>query len=213
MEASAAENTTTGAGTRRFAMRSPVNWAVLGLVIERPGHGYALCQRFDCEYEGLLSATDSQVYAALGALKSRGLVEEVPGSRTVRSADQQVRTVSYRATHEGMHGFRERLYAQMYEDHRQLLVFLRQLATFAHEPEMGLLIVDRLERGYAEEARAVPIACPDASDLGVVPALAARLVAEEKRLATEAKLPLIRLLRREFEALLALGGQTRRGSR
>ena len=31
-------------------MRSPVNWALLGLIIERPSYAYNLAQRFERRY-------------------------------------------------------------------------------------------------------------------------------------------------------------------
>lgn len=35
-------------------MRSPLNWALLGLVIQRPSYGYELVQRFERIYEDAL---------------------------------------------------------------------------------------------------------------------------------------------------------------
>lgn len=204
MRASAAAKRTIVGSPERRAMTSRVNWAVLGLLIEKgAGHGYALCQRFDSVYEGVLSASESHIYRALDGLESRGFIEEVPGSRAVRSgADRRV-TVSYRATAEGVRGFRERLFAQVREDRRPGWVFLRQLAVFAHEPEVGLQILADLEQEYVEEASRASIASPDDSSMDVVSRLATRLAAEESRLAGEGKLPLIRYARREFEALAA----------
>jgi DNA-binding PadR family transcriptional regulator len=39
-------------------MQSPVNWALLGLVIERPSHAYELAHRFDRTYDGALSLSE-----------------------------------------------------------------------------------------------------------------------------------------------------------
>lgn len=203
MRASAAAKKTIVGSPERRAMTSRVNWAVLGLLIEGAGHGYALRQRFDSVYGGVLFASESHIYKALDGLESRGFIEEVPGSRAVRSgADRRV-TVSYRATAEGVRGFRERLFAQVREDRRPGWVFLRQLAVFAREPEVGLRILADLEQAYVEEASRASIASPDDSSMDVVSRLATRLAAEESRLAGEGKLPLIRYARREFEALAA----------
>ena len=38
------------------AMRSSINWAVLGLLIERPAHGYDVFRRFDDAYAGAISS-------------------------------------------------------------------------------------------------------------------------------------------------------------
>ena len=60
-------------------MRSPLNWALLGLVIQRPSYGYELVQRFERTYEDALElSSPSQVYTALDALRRRSLIEELP---------------------------------------------------------------------------------------------------------------------------------------
>ena len=57
-------------------MRSPVNWAVLGLTIERPSYGYEILQRFERNYGELLKlSSPSQIYKALDSLME--LVPEV----------------------------------------------------------------------------------------------------------------------------------------
>src|ERR1700731_241869 len=65
------------AGEQQAPMQSLVNWALLGLVIERPSYAYELAQRFERTYEGVLSLSSiSHVYTALGTLRDRSLVEE-----------------------------------------------------------------------------------------------------------------------------------------
>src|SRR5271168_3961392 len=77
MPESAAANPLTNS---TVPMRSPVNWALLGLVIERPSYGYELVKRFQREYEDVLPlSSESHVYTALKALERRGLIEETPG--------------------------------------------------------------------------------------------------------------------------------------
>jgi DNA-binding PadR family transcriptional regulator len=180
-------------------MRSPVNWAVLGLLIERPSYGYALSQRLEREYEGVLSAGESHIYKALDGLMKRGFIEEIPGSRAI--LDRQRSPVMYRATAEGANALQERLLEQMHEDRRKSWMFLRQLASFTQRPDMGLRVIRRMEQEYAEEATAASIAAPDSSRLSVVSGLVARLAAEESRLAIAGKMPWIRLALHEFEAL------------
>ena len=61
-------------------MRSPINWAVLGLLIERPGHAYELFQRFDSAYAGAIElSSNSQINGALKALRERALIERAAG--------------------------------------------------------------------------------------------------------------------------------------
>jgi DNA-binding PadR family transcriptional regulator len=79
-----------GAGSVRehaaAPMRSEVNWALLGLVIERSSYAYELARRFERTYDGVLALSAvSHVYTALETLRSRGLVEYIteasPASR------------------------------------------------------------------------------------------------------------------------------------
>lgn len=61
-------------------MRSPVGWALLGLVIERPGSGHDFLKRFQRVYGGALElSSTSQIYIALDSLVRRELVEELRG--------------------------------------------------------------------------------------------------------------------------------------
>ena len=57
---------------RSQRMRSIVNWAVLGLVIERPGYAYELAKRFECAYEGALSLSSVQDNPAPAAQLATG---------------------------------------------------------------------------------------------------------------------------------------------
>lgn len=47
----------------------------LGLVIEAPGHGYDLAKRFKSSLAGLWRLSESQLYATLGRLEAKGLIE------------------------------------------------------------------------------------------------------------------------------------------
>ena len=59
-------------------IRSPVSWALLGLVIERPDYGYGLVKRFQREYSDVLTIkSDWHVYRALDGLRARSLIEQV----------------------------------------------------------------------------------------------------------------------------------------
>ncbi len=96
-------------------MKSPINWALLALVIERPSYAYELAQRFERTYDGVLSLSSiSHVYTALDALSSRSLVEEVPGSREAR----QPRPL-YRATAEGLEHYEAWLIRQVHGERRR----------------------------------------------------------------------------------------------
>jgi DNA-binding PadR family transcriptional regulator len=193
--ASAQARAKKGAGP----MQSAVQWALLGLVIERPSYGYELAQRFETAYEGMLHLSGvSYVYTALDTLQRRDLIEEIPGTRSGRQPKPR-----YRATAEGVESYKERLTAQIEEDFRRSRLFARQLAVFAHTPEVALEIIERYSDACLEEAGEAPLLSPAASPADAASGLGARLVAEESRLAMEAKLPWVDYARREFKALAA----------
>jgi DNA-binding PadR family transcriptional regulator len=190
-------------------MTSPVNWALLGLVIERPDYGYKLRQRFEEVYgEALRLASESHVYAGLNALENRGLIERDPEAPVVRSGTDRQPKLRYRASVEGVHSYRERMLAQVYEDRRHSWLFVRQLAFFEREPEVALEILERYERACLDEAGRAPIASAVDPHMGAA-GLAARLAAEDSRLTMDAKLPWIEYARREFKALAESGHQLR----
>jgi hypothetical protein len=122
------------------------------------------------------------------------MIEELPGTRTGRQPKPR-----YRATAEGINSYQERLITQMREDFRRSRLFARQLAVFAHEPEMALDVIERYGQACLEEAGETPVLTTAGTD--AVAGLAERLVSEERRLAMGARLPWIDYARREFKAL------------
>src|ERR1700689_1594364 len=99
----------SAAGHAPAPMHSPVNWALLGLVIERPSYAYELAQRFDRTYDGALPlSSTSPVYTALGALSDRGLIEGLAGPRVGRQPKPR-----YRATAKGLEDYCEWLVGQL----------------------------------------------------------------------------------------------------
>ncbi|HSZ12625.1 MAG TPA: helix-turn-helix transcriptional regulator [Solirubrobacteraceae bacterium] len=182
-------------------MQSQVNWALLGLVIERPSYAYELAQRFDRTYAGVLTLSSvSHAYTALAALRERELIEELPGTRQGRQPKPH-----YRATAKGLDGYGQWLVAQLDEDLRRQRLFILSLATFTRDPQTALELLARYEQACLEEARGTPIAPRTAQHTGVcaggAPELAARLAAEESRLAVGAKLAWVEYARRELMAL------------
>jgi DNA-binding PadR family transcriptional regulator len=185
-------------------MRSPVNWAVLGLVIERPSYGYEILQRFERNYGKLLRlSSPSQIYTALDSLADKGMIETtVDPSPGVTSRQPRLH---YRATEQGAGRYQEHLMGQAEEDRRRSSLFARELAALA--PEAALAVLDHYEQMCLAQAtkaqpRELGPALADASGT-----LADRLVAEEERAAMEAKLPWIEYARRELRALVGRGHQ------
>jgi DNA-binding PadR family transcriptional regulator len=179
------------------AIRSPVSWALLGLVIERPSYGYELMQRFERTYADTLElSSPSQIYVALDTLARRGLIEELPAESAASGVVRQPKP-HYRATAEGLRNYQEWLIAQVRGERRRSRLFARQLATLG--PRAALAVIERYEQACLQEARGGLPA--DGAAAGGAAGLADRLAGEEERLAVGARLAWIDYARREFGAL------------
>lgn len=180
-------------------MRSPVSWALLGLVIERPSYGYELMQRFERTYgDALELSSPSQIYVALDTLGRHGLIEELPADTGASIGVRQPKP-HYQATAAGLDSYQEWLIAQMRGERRRSRLFARQLA--ALEPRMALAAVERYEQACLREAHELPKAVVE--EPSAAAGLAARLAEEEERLAVGARLSWIAYARHEFAALAA----------
>jgi DNA-binding PadR family transcriptional regulator len=174
-------------------MTSPVNWALLGLLLARAGYGYQLVKRFEEAYgDVLVLSSESHVYTALNELSRRGLIEEVTDAPAARTGTHRQPKVRYRATAEGADGYRERMFEQAGADRRQSQLFVRQLAAMEHEPDVALAILERYEQACLAEARRKPATSERLID---------RLLAVESRLAMESRLPWVEYARSQFSAL------------
>jgi DNA-binding PadR family transcriptional regulator len=180
-------------------MQSPVNWALLGLVIERPSYAYELAHRFERSYRGALSLSSvSHVYTALTTLKNRALIEEIPGTRAGRQPKPR-----YRATASGLEDYRGWLLGQLADDRRRQRLFVLQLSALARKPEAALEIVADYEQECLAEAANVPIGGGDGATAEGTSAMVGRLIAEEHRLAVGAKLAWVQYARQELSAAQA----------
>ena len=190
-------------------MRSPVNWALLGLVIEKPSYGYELAQRFEQVYGDVLPVSNmSHIYMALRALKRRALIEEVPEVAANESETGQRPRPDFRATSEGKRAYREYLVAQRGEDGQSTQLFARQLAMLSGEPDAALEVLRHYERASLET---VQRQLPPGADPSVegISALIERLGCEESRLTAQARLTWVKYARGQF-AVLADGSLRRR---
>jgi DNA-binding PadR family transcriptional regulator len=173
-------------------MQSPVNWALLGLVIERPSYAYELAQRFDRTYDGALSlSSTSHVYTALRTLEERGLVEEVPGSGTGRQPKPR-----YRATAGAIEHYQRWLVGQLEDERRRQRLFALELATLMSNPEVARGVIDGYEQACVREGGEGPLRAHEGESR-----LATRLACEQSRLAVGARLEWIQYVRRELKAL------------
>ena len=180
-------------------MRSPVNWALLGLIIERPSYAYNLAQRFERRYGDTLPLSNiGHVYTALGALSGRSLVEEIPGTREGRQPRPR-----YRATAGGVEAYREWLVEQVGEDRRRRELFVKALAALVGEPEQALEIVYRYEQQWLREAMGTSIAGAhdDRDAPSDIAALLQGLLEEDSRLSVGARLAWVEYARAQLTKL------------
>jgi DNA-binding PadR family transcriptional regulator len=179
-------------------MRSPVNWALLGLVIQRPSYGYELIQRFERTFaDSLELSSPSQIYTALDMLARRGLVEEIlPASD--RDVVRQPKP-HYRATPSGVQGYTDWLFAQLDDERRRRRLLAQQLVLLT--PEQALAVIERCEHSCLKEASAVTGARGGPAAVEGAAGLAERLISEDDRLRVGARLAWIEYARRELKAL------------
>lgn len=180
-------------------MRSPVNWALLGLIIERPSYAYDLAQRFERRYGATLPVSNvGHIYTALGALNDRGLVAEIPGTRVGRQPRPR-----YQATPSGRAEYRDWLVGQAGEDRRRHQLFVLALAALANAPEELLQVMDGYEREWLQDGMATPISGGQRHEnsADVIAALLRRLADEAHRLAAGSRLAWIEYVRQELAKL------------
>jgi DNA-binding PadR family transcriptional regulator len=181
-------------------MRSPVNWALLGLLIERTGYGYDLFQRFERTYGGALELScPAQIYKALTALEGRGLIERLPQDGAAPEELRQPKP-HYRASAEGVRSYQDWLISQVTQERQRSELFPLQLA--ALDPCVALAVLDRHEQSLLQEretARHPPV-------LDGASPLARELVEEVKRLETVQALKWIEYARRKLEASIGAQG-------
>jgi DNA-binding PadR family transcriptional regulator len=178
-------------------MRSPVNWALLGLVIERPSYAYDLAQRFERRYGEVLPLSNiGHIYTALGVLAGRALVEEIPGTRAGRQPKPH-----YCATPMGMLEYRDWLIGQVGEDRRRNQMFVLALGALTSAPEQMLEVINGYEQACIAEGMHTPITGAPETTADSALALLGRLSEEENRLAVGAKLEWVEYARQELKKL------------
>lgn len=180
------------------AMRSPVNWALLGLVIQRPSYGYELVQRFERTFAHALElSSPSQIYTALDTLARRGLIEEVAGPPE-RDVVRQPKP-HYRATEPGVAGYSDWLFSQLDDERRRYRLLAQQLVLLDAGTALG--VIERCEQACLKEAGSISAAAARHEGAEEPSALVERLIGEEDRLRVGARLAWIQYARRELSAL------------
>ncbi len=184
-------------------MRSLVNWALLGLVIDRPSYAYELAQRFERTYQDALSLSSvSHVYIAVGALQERGFIEEIPGTRSGRQPKPH-----YRATTRGIHQYRDWLVEQIEEDRQRQRRFVLQFGALTRDPATALEVLDRFEAASLERAAKAPLTSEE-QNVEQRSQLIEHLLNEEQKLAVGARLDWVAYAREQVRRLAA-GGRAR----
>lgn len=180
---------------RAAAMRSPINWSLLGLVIQRPSYGYELVQRFERAYEGALElSSPSQIYAALDVLERRSLVELLPAVEANESSRQP--KPHYQVTAAGRTAYVDWLVSHVHNEQRRSQLFVHQIAVLPAQD--AIEVIERCERECLKAATSAMGHAREDSGHG---RLAARLADEETRLAIDARLAWIEYARRHLRAL------------
>jgi DNA-binding PadR family transcriptional regulator len=176
-------------------MHSPVNWALLGLVIERPSYAYELARRFERVYEGALSLSSvSHIYTALGTLRERELVEEIPDTPDATRSRRR-----YQPTELGLTEHAQWLVGQVAEERRRQHVLIVQLGALARSPQRASSALDAYEQACMAEMAAAP--APGHDEGPGTTRLVARLIGEDARLTIAARLRWVQYARAQLKAL------------
>jgi DNA-binding PadR family transcriptional regulator len=190
------------------ALRSQVACAVLGLVIEKPSHGYEIGQRFDRRFGGFLSVGRSSIYAALGTLMEAGLIEKMSGRSTTGVSQGAKAGASYRATARGARAYRAWLAERVRNDPQRVEMLGRMTLAGVHSVEAALDFIGRYERECIREAQELsrPLDAVDVDvdvERGDISGVVERLLIEERRRMIDAQLAWISYARAELRAARA----------
>lgn len=180
---------------------SPLASALLGVMIERPSHGYELAQRFNHVYGDSLPTIDpKKVYRPLKALEAHGLIQETRPSAHEKPAPNRLPKPRYRATAKGVRAYQQWLVSEMQEQRARERLFALQLSML--EPGTALSVIERYEQeclsDAGEPAEPEEIAPSGHNPVGV----ARRLADADERLALEVRLTWIQYARSELNALI-----------
>jgi DNA-binding PadR family transcriptional regulator len=184
------------------ALRSQVACAVLGLVIEKPSHGYEIGQRFDRRFGGFLSVGRSSIYAALATLMDADMIEKMSGRSTTGVSRGAKAGASYRATAQGARAYRGWLAERVRNDPQRVEMLGRMTLAGVHSVEAALDFIGRYERECVREAQELsrPVAGA-APGHGGISSVVERLLIEERRRMIDAQLSWITYARAELRAV------------
>jgi DNA-binding PadR family transcriptional regulator len=187
----------------RSSLRSPVNYAVLGLVIEKPSYGYELLQRLRARYGELLEVSSpSHVYVALDRLQREQLIVHHDPSVAEAPADPGAPArqpkVTYRATAEGAVVYRQWLAERLRDDEERVELLGRLVSVGARNLDALGDLLDRYELECVSASQKMPLSDRSGGAAEHEREFVRRLVAEERRFVLEAQLRWIDYARAEL---------------
>lgn len=181
-------------------LRSQIACAVLGLVIEKPSHGYEIAQRFEVRFGAFLGAGRSMIYATLASLLSAGLVEKMPGRSTTGVTRGAKAGAPYRATPRGARAFRASLAERIRRDPQRVDMLGRMTLAGVHSVDAALDFLNRYEQECMQEARQMERPHGGETSGSPVSGLIGRLLIEERRRMIDAQLGWITYARAALRA-------------
>jgi DNA-binding PadR family transcriptional regulator len=126
-------------------LQASVNWAVLGLVIEKPSYGYEIGRRFMVRFGEFVPASLSNIYTTLDRLVRLGLLE--PTHIQAASSSGRQHKLHYRATSSGARAYRGWLARKLREVDNRSELMLRLLSVCVR----GVLALDEVLERYEGE--------------------------------------------------------------
>jgi DNA-binding PadR family transcriptional regulator len=185
-------------------LRSQVACAVLGLVIEKPSHGYEIGQRFERRFGAFLSVGRSSIYAALASLVEAELVERMATSSDTGVSRGAKAGAAYRATAYGGRAYRMWLAERVRSDPQRVEMLGRMAFAGVRSVDAALDFIARYEQECVREAQ--ELARPSELGASASPGIARvleRLLVEERRRMIDAQLAWITYARAELRSLRA----------
>ncbi|MBA3808231.1 MAG: helix-turn-helix transcriptional regulator [Solirubrobacterales bacterium] len=184
------------------ALRSQVACAVLGLVIEKPSHGYEIGLRFESRFGGFLSAGRSAIYAALSSLSDAEFIEKMPGRSPTGARRGAKAGASYRATPIGARAYRGLLAERVRNDPQRVEMLGRMALAGVLSVEAALDFLDRYEQECLQDAKDLsPEDHRDEAGAEPFAGVFARLLVDERRRMISAQMDWISYARAELRAL------------
>jgi DNA-binding PadR family transcriptional regulator len=183
--------------------------AILGLLKERPMHGYQVSRELSAQLGGLRKVSYGSLYPTLRRLEREGAVEQVPGTEAGRTRKRLV----YRITPDGERMFLRLLEEPPSDTQAEDARFRIRLAFFRYlPPETRIRLLDRRRSALEERLEAIKDTIEAAADSDDD---YQRALMEHGRAATEADIAwLSGLIQRErtTHGITAPVGQRRRAS-